>query len=203
MPDWSNEVPKDPRGVALPIRRTPPHAPLCAIVTSTDIVGTMTHYWKSRTMPHEKVNCGACDAGIPYRWHSYMSAWERKTAMHFLFEVTAQAAEHFVTYRLAHGTLRGCAFRASRWRQNPNGRVLIETKPADIVEYPVPKGPDLIAVLSILWNLPASDVHHDVGAKHEETKVVDLIAERSQYSEPPADEKSNGRKPCAGQTEFE
>lgn len=174
MPDWSNEVPDDPRGLALPIRRTPPHGALLAVVTSIDLIGTRTHFWQRRTMPHEKINCEACKAGIPTRWHSYLSAWDHHTKMHFLFELTAQAAQHFVTFRKAHGTLRGCLFKASRWRQIPNGRVLIECKPYDIVSHPIPKGPDLIAVLSILWNLPPDQMNTDAGDAGQATAVVDV-----------------------------
>ncbi len=169
MPEWSNEVPDDPRGVALPIRRTPPHGSLLAVVTSIDLVGTRTHFWQRRTMPHEKIKCEACKAGLPTRWHSYLSAWDHHTKMHFLFELTAQAAQHFVTFRKAHGTLRGCLFKASRWRQIPNGRVLIECKPFDIVSHPIPEAPDLITVLSILWNLPPDQLNNN-----SPNQVVDL-----------------------------
>jgi len=202
MPDWSNEVPNEAGGTALPIRRTPPHSAMIAVVTSTDLTGTMTHYWKSRTMPHEKMDCEPCRNGIPKRWHSYLSAWEAKSQMHFLFELTAQAAQHFVTYRKAHGTLRGCLFRATRWRNIPNGRVLIECKPTDIVTHPIPEAPDLVAVLSVLWNLPKSQVESTAPIDDEETKIVELIAQRSQYSPAPPAEKANGRVDAEGQKKF-
>lgn len=174
MPTWTHEIPDDPRGPALPIRRTPAHRPLIAVVTSPDLIGTYTHYWKNRTMPCTKPDCEPCAQGQPYRWHAYMSCWESTSALHFLFEVTAQAAQHFVTYRQAHGTLRGCKFRATRWRSNPNGRVLIECKPANIVEQPIPQPPDLIAVLSILWNLPRSGMNADRRANDQPMPNVDV-----------------------------
>ena len=100
-----------------------------------------------------------------------MSAWDIDTTMHFLFEVTAQAAEHFVQYREAHGTIRGCKFKATRWRQNPNGRVLIQCKSADLREITIPAAPDLIAVLSILWNLPAAGATADLRDSQENTRI--------------------------------
>jgi len=172
MPDWTNTLPEDPRGPALPIRRTPARKPLRAIVTSKDLVGTFTHFWKGRTMPCEKPKCEPCDKGQPYRWHAYFSAWEPLTALHFLFECTAQAAEHFVQYRDAHGSLRGCLFQATRWRQAPNGRVLIQTKPDDMRDRRMPAGPDLIAVLSVLWNLPTTELKQDGREPEKQTSHV-------------------------------
>ncbi|KKK77617.1 hypothetical protein LCGC14_2851770 [marine sediment metagenome] len=154
MPIWTNEVPDDPRGPSLPIRRTPPRKPLKAIVTSEDLIGTDTHYWKGRTMAHEKIDCEACLHGHARRWHAYLSAWEPETALHFLFECTQQAAKHFSFYHKAQGNLRGCYFVASRWRQAPNGRVLIRTQPHNLQGITLPPPPDLVALLSILWNIP-------------------------------------------------
>jgi hypothetical protein len=45
-------------------------------------------------------------------------------------------------------------FQASRWRQTPNGRVLIQTKPADLTKIILPQPPNIIAALSIIWHLP-------------------------------------------------
>ncbi len=172
MPEWTNTVPNDPRGPALPIRRTPARRPLTAIVTSTDLVGTMTHFYKGRTMPCQRPDCEPCNVGMPYRWHAYMSALCVDTALHFLFEVTAQAAENFVSYREANLTLRGCKFRATRWRQNPNGRVLIQCKAADLHQLTIPSSPDLVAVLSILWNLPTNGAHIAGKDSQERTNII-------------------------------
>ncbi len=153
------------------MHRTPARRPLVGIVTSTDLLGTMTHYFKGRTMPCDRPECEACAKGQPYRWHAYMSALDVNTALHFLFEVTAQAAENFVQYREAHLTLRGCKFKATRWRANPNGRVLIQCKPADLHEISIPPSPDLLAVLSILWNLPSNGAQASVRDSQENTLI--------------------------------
>lgn len=157
MPTYTNQIPAPSSGPALPIRRTPPQTPLIAIVTSDDLIGTYTHYFKGRTQPCETPNCEPCQEGIPFRWHAYLSAWETKTALHFIFETTAAGAEPFTDYRDHHGTLRGCLFQAKRWLQRPNGRLLIQTKPVDLKEIRLPQPPDLIKCLAILWNL--SDNH--------------------------------------------
>lgn len=158
MPHWTRQIPDDPRGPALPILRTPAFKKLVAIVTSSDLVGTYTHYFKGRTAPCEKPDCEACRNGLPFRWHAYLAAEQTSSALHFIFETTAIGAEPFIDYREQHGTLRGCLFEAARWNNRPNGRILIRTKPADLTERRLPQGPDLTKCLAILWDLPAQDV---------------------------------------------
>lgn len=158
MPTFSNEPPDDPRGPSFQIVRTPTGKPLIGIVTSDVLVGTYTHFWKRRTMPCERPDeCEACNAGIPFRWHAYLSALLKNRA-HVLFECTAQAAQRFAEYRKAHGTTRGCYFTASRMNYAPNARVIIACKPADLSEIILPSPPDIVKVLAILWDFPIPDV---------------------------------------------
>lgn len=158
MPTFTRDVPVDPRGPAFPIIRTPASKPLLAIVTSFDLVGCYTHYYKGRTVPCDGADCEACHAGIPYRWHAYMSAIKREDQLHCLFECTAQAAEHFTTYRNANTSLRGCEFEARRMNSRTNGRIIIRTRTADLSRIVLPKPPDLIKCLGILWGFPADEV---------------------------------------------
>lgn len=151
---WTTTVPAQPRGPALPIRRTPANKPLTAIVTSPDLIGCYTHFYQGSTIPHAEDNCEACLNGQPYRWHAYMSAVDNYTNLHFIFECTAISAEFFTVYRSKHATLRGCLFQAKRWNSKPNGRILIQTKPADLSERQIPPAPDLIKAMAILWSLP-------------------------------------------------
>jgi len=137
----------------LPIKRAPPARPLIAIATSESLIGTYTHYWHGKTQPCTLPDCPAHAAGIPYRWHGYFGAWDQALNLHFLMEVTAQAAETFVLYTKAQGTLRGCLFEARRLNNKPNGRLLLRTKPADLTKLQLPPEPDLIATLSVLWNI--------------------------------------------------
>lgn len=157
MLQFTHDVPALPHGNSLPIRRTPAYGNLTAIVTIPDLLGCYTHFYKGRTMPCTGPDCEAHKAGIPFRWHAYMSAWETKSALHFIFEVTAQATEAFVAYRQNQGTLRGCLFQAKRWRERPNGRVLIQTKPAELAKLNLPEPPNLESALAILWNLNAKN----------------------------------------------
>jgi len=205
MPTFTHDVPTDPRGPAFPIVRTPPGRPLTAIVTSPNLVGCYTHYFKGRTTPCDSTpchlcaigdqtftqpdgrvfhqikgkqvecngeGCEACLAGVPYRWHAYQSALITENHLHCLFECTAQAAEKFTEYRSAHGTLRGCLFESWRYNSKPNGRILIRTKPADLTGVTLPKPPDLIRCLSILWGFPTPEL--DAGRINPEKQTPEV-----------------------------
>lgn len=161
MPTFSDRPPADPRGPSFQIVRTPTGKPLVAIVTSENLVGCYTHFYKRRTIPCERGDCEPCRQGIPFRWHAYLSAYLSGSHLHCLFECTAQAAERFVEYREAHGTLRGCQFTASRMSYAPNARIVITTKPADLGRITLPKPPHIPNVLAILWNLPLPEVKAD------------------------------------------
>jgi len=76
-----------------------------------------------------------------------------KTNEHFIFEMTAQAAETFTTYAERHGTLLGCLFESHRLGDHANGRVLVRCKPMDLTNITLPKSPNLIACLCHIWNV--------------------------------------------------
>lgn len=158
MPNWSNEIPKPARGPALPIKRTPTSRALVALVTSEDLIGCYTHFWGGHTVPCSLPECDAHKNGIPFRWHGYLAAFDTKLMLHFIFEMTAQAAEAFKDFKSAHGTLRGCLFEAKRLKPVPNARVCIRCKPADLREAHLPTAPDLRRCMAIIWNLPEPDV---------------------------------------------
>lgn len=158
MPNWSNKIPESPHGPALPIRRTPANKPMEAIITSHDLIGCFTHFWKGSTHPCEGENCGACQEGIPYRWHAYTSAVDCFTNLHFIFECTAMSAEYLTAHRDKFASLRGCHFKAIRWNNRPNGRILIRTKMADLAERQLPDSPDLKRCMAIIWSLPIDEV---------------------------------------------
>lgn len=169
MPKWTNDVPDQPRGHGLPIRRTPSTKPLEAIVSSDDLIGCYTHFWHGSTVPCNAPECDACKDGIPYRWHAYLSAVDAFTNLHFIFEITALGAEQFVAHRDIYNTLRGCYFRARRWNNRPNGRLLIQTKIADLKDRIIPNPPDLKKCMAILWNIPTDSV--TTPDRHPENKI--------------------------------
>ena len=159
MPNYTNTPPSDSSGPALPIMRTPAQSKLRAVITSNDLIGTNTHFWGGHTVPCSTPECEACRKGIPFRWHAYLTAYVPPKALHFLYEMTAAAAEVVCNFRRDHPDLRGYEFEAYRWHGNPNGRVMLRVSSTKNDALTLPAPPDLEAVLAILWQLPKTNVH--------------------------------------------
>lgn len=153
MLKFENQPPADPRGNSLPLLRCPTNRAICGIITSSDLVGTNTHYYRGRTIPCDHGDCPACADGVPWRWHGYVGLFSTGTNRQVLFEFTAKCSEPLVQYRKAYHTLRGCMMTAKRANSSPNSRVILMTKPADLEKITLPKEPNLLEALSIIWNI--------------------------------------------------
>lgn len=183
MPTWSNQCPSDPRGHGLPLLRTPAGRSLHAVVTSDDIIGCNTHFWGGHTVPCEAPECDACAAGVPYRWHGYLSAYNVLDKLHFVFEVTAQAAQTFMNYRKEHGEMRCCQFEAYRWQHKKNGRVILKCERSAINPTALPRAPDLVRLMSIIWRLALPSVTLD-GVDRGVTRVIATSDGNGQSADP-------------------
>lgn len=173
MPLFTNTPPKADGERALPLKRTPSVGRIRAVITSKDLVGTNTHFFGGHTVPCEAPDCQACQKGIPWRWHGYVSAIQATKRLHFIFEFTAQAADTFRDYYALHDTLRGCIFDAERMHNRPNGRVILQVKPGDLAELNLPTAPDLEACLRIIWHLPKKDVNNSSRKNgHEQINIT-------------------------------
>jgi len=172
MLHFTNAPPPDPSGPGLRLRRTPNAGKLTAIITCRRLIGTPTHFYQHRTIPCQGSDCPACNANHPWRWHGYLSAIDSKTNEHFLFEMTAQAAEPFTNYFQRHGTLLGCMFEATRLGEHHNGRVLIRCKPVELTKINLPNEPDLIGCLCHIWNIPRPEATIDgLTKQHDRIRI--------------------------------
>lgn len=172
---FDSETPNDGRGNSLQLMRCPANKPISGIITSSQFLGTRTHFYHGRTLPCDDSNCPACSEGLPWRWHSYCSLFSIATHRQILFESTAKSTEPLTQYQEAHGTLRGCHMTARRANTSPNSQVIIQTKPADLSNVKLPDEPSILEALSIIWNIelqaitvdgtnkggPALSVHQD------------------------------------------
>lgn len=172
MPRWSHSLPEEQEHMGFQLRRTPPAVPLVAIITCDELLVVETHYWGGRTLPCERLvemadgstvagDCKACQEGVPYRIHVYVSAREHGTHDHFIFEMTAHAAKPLVKYLKGNRSLRGCAFKAIRPRGYKNGKVVITTTSVDVEKAALPAQPNMIRILSQVWRLPLSNLAQD------------------------------------------
>lgn len=189
MPTWTRQPPLDPRGQGLPIVRTPATRTLSAIVTSDQLVGCDTHFWGGHTIPCDRPQCEACNNGIAYRWHGYLSAFNPDDQLHFIFEMTAQAAQTFAAYQKIHDTLRCCHFEAWRWGHRKNGRVIIKLNHSAFASIALPKAPDVTQVMAIIWRLPPTNVflagaQRNVPRIHASTDGDGQSADPRDYKQP-------------------
>ena len=172
MPTWSTSTPTTSKHMGFDLVRTPIDAPITAVVTSPDFIGCDTHFWGGRTVPCERPDCPACNSGMPFRWHAYLACIFTKSHEHVIFECTQLAAKAFEAYKLAHGTLRGCLFNASRPKKASNSKVCIATRPANLELIVLPEPPDLVKLLSVIWQLPTAGVviEHDIAGAPKMTR---------------------------------
>jgi len=174
MPTWRNTLPPEGKHMGFSLHRTPSTGDVRAVITSDDLLVCDTHFWHGRTMPCERLlndqghtiddsPCHPCREKVAYRTHCYVAAYDSKKSEHFIFECTTHAAKAFAEYREATGSLRGCAFRASRPKGTPNGKVLIETAPSNLAKYPLPQPPNVVLALAVIWRLPLTGlaIEHD------------------------------------------
>lgn len=187
MPTWKNELPTESKHMGFDLRRTPSVGALHAICTSEDFVVCDTHFYHGRTAPCERARtvegeagkgfeCAACNEGIPYRTHVYLSTYDAKKNEHFIFECTANAAKSLDEYRKATGSIRGCIIYASRPKGLKNSKVSIETNTANLSKIKLPTAPNLIQALSIIWRLPAPAL--DVKSNGKKRKELTTINNR-------------------------
>jgi len=183
MPTRTKSPPVDQLGHGLPLVRTPAGRSLTAIVTSKTLIGTDTHFWGGHTVPCERPECEACNNGIGYRWHGYLAAYNPLDQLHFIFEMTANAAAVFNDYQLVNKTLRCCQFEAYRWKRLRNGRVIIKCEHSAIAPHALPNAPDLERVMAVIWRLPIPNVKVE-GIERGSPKVYASSRGNGQESDP-------------------
>jgi len=195
MPNWSNRPPDGCLNQGLPLVRTPARGVLSGIVSSTDLVGCTTHYYKGRTQPCTAPNCEACNEQVPYRWHAYLTIFNPRTATHALLELTAQASQPAFDFFERHGTLRGAILETTRPSAKPNGRIIVRLRQATPDDPKPPKEPNIKKILAVIWNLPANAVNQSgtlEGAAHIHVDRDTVDAAQRHPAELPA-AKRNGR----------
>lgn len=158
MPTFDNRPPADSSSAGLRLIRTPAGHAIAGHVLSDNLVGCKTHFVGNRTIPCESPTCEPCEAGVPWRWHGYLAVLLDHGNETVLFETTARAAETFAAYFQRYGTTRGAYFKAQRLNNRSNGRVLIQTKPADLEKITLPKAPAVEKLLCHIWNIPEKQV---------------------------------------------
>lgn len=158
MPNFDSTPPTDLGRSGYRLIRTPAAHAIVGHIISDNLVGCRTHFVGQRTIPCESPNCDSCDTGIAWRWHGYVLLVVDTTQEVVIFECTARSSQAIAAYFQRYATTRGAHLKAVRSPPKPNGRVLIQCKPADLEKVTLPKAPPVEKLLCHIWNLPENQV---------------------------------------------
>lgn len=188
MPQWQSLPPTDLGRSGYRLLRTPPANPLIGYVLSQNLTGCRTHFVGNRTVPCESPTCDVCENGIAWRWHAYLLVLVDATQETIIFETTAAAAQAFAAYHQRHGTTRGCYFKASRANSKPNGRVLIQCRPADLAKVNLPRELDVQKLLCHIWNIAPNQAEQTEHMTRPPFKNIKVDRTRSEFPQPRTEE---------------
>lgn len=153
MLDWKSDPPPKAEGYGMRLLRTPAKSPLRGMITCDSLQGTPTHYFGGRTVPCQQKSCKACEHGVGWLWHGYLSMILPTTHEHVLLELTAQACEIVNDFHKKNSLLRGALITATRAGKLPNGRVLLQLNPGDLQGINLPDPPDVRKHMMHIWGI--------------------------------------------------
>lgn len=163
MPIWIDSPGDEYSRPRWQLLRCKPTGAIRGIILSEKHVGTLTHYWKGRTVPHETTLCEACAAGRAPRPYCYLAIETGAARERVILELTATGFAPIIQYLTEKGSLRGALIEAWRVVAKPNGRLHVTIKPGNAHIAHLPPAPDLRALLCRIWEIEPSfnDVAND------------------------------------------
>jgi len=139
------------------VSRTPPRGKFKGTIFSSDIVGAMTHYARSRTQICTRPNCPECkDHHLP-RWYGYLAIYNPINMSRTLFEFPAGPIGTFHDYLQKYRNFRGARITAFRKPERANGPVQITLTPPDDQLLKHPEEVDVFRLLCQLWKVSHID----------------------------------------------
>lgn len=203
MPQFDSTPPTDLGRSGYRLIRTPPAHPLIGHILSDNLVGCRTHFHGQRTIPCEAPNCECCQNGIAWRWHGFVLLIIDATQEVVIFECTARSSQAIAAYHQRYGTTRGAHMKAQRANARPNGRVLIQCKPADLEKVSLPEDLPVEKLLCHIWNIPPNQISttknnprppfKDAHVDRERPEIKEIIQKAAAYVDGDRDPEGNGR----------
>jgi hypothetical protein len=151
--NWNNDPPHEASNYGYRLIRTPPYKPIRGIVLSENLLGTRTHFTRSRTIPCQGEGCEHCAEGLPWRWHGYLAMILDPGKEKVIIELTAQAAEQLKPTISGFGSLRCVEILCERPSKRPNGRVRILARRNGIAPNSLPEAPEIQKIMLHIWGL--------------------------------------------------
>lgn len=153
MLNWKSQPPPKAEGYGMRLLRTPAKGGIRGMITCENLQGTPTHYFGGRTVPCQQKQCKACENGVGWLWHGYLSMILPSTHEHVLLELTAQACEQVNDFHKQHTVLRGAFVTATRAGKLANGRVILQLSPGDQTGIQLPDAPDIQKHMMHIWGI--------------------------------------------------
>jgi hypothetical protein len=144
------------------VLRVPPKGLAGLIVLSDELVGTDTHYFGGRTVPHAQENCQACAAGNQRRWHGYLAVWSPKHNTKWILEITDAAGDTVKKIKQKRPSLRSMSFAGQRVPVKPNGTLIVQLTDSDWAADGLPRAPDLRRMLMRMWGFREEPWEYDL-----------------------------------------
>jgi len=161
---WTESPTTSSEGREWRVLRVPPKGIGGLIILSHEVVGTDTHYFGGRTVPHGKEQCNACDAGNQKRWHGYLAVWNPKAASKWILEITDAAGDTFKKMFAKRTTLRTLSFAGQRVPCKPNGTLIVRLTESDWASDGLPHAPDLRRMLMRMWGFREETYEYDMNS---------------------------------------
>jgi len=150
---WTNAPPAAP-GRCYRILSPRPGTPVGGVILGREILGVITHWMDSRTLPCMKVlgHCEGCSAGLPKRWKGYLAILAPGEGRFAILEITEEARRSCEALRDQERNLRG--ERIMVFRRGTSKRSAVQAQILPFALQPnLPESFDLKEALHRIWRL--------------------------------------------------
>jgi hypothetical protein len=149
---WNHDPEPESKTPKLKLLRCPQGSLPPFVILSDRQFGGDMHFYGGRSIPCEGKECPYCAVHSKTVWKGYLAVWEPKTRGTGILEFTKPCLETIRTYRAAHGTLRTHSIQLNRAGRKINGALSAVLSPTTWAHADLPEPPDVIAILTKMWN---------------------------------------------------
>lgn len=149
---WDHEPAPESKTPKLKLLRCPTGSLPPFVILSPTQCGGPLHYYGGRSIPCEGPACPYCAVHSKTVWKGYLAVWDAKHRTTGIIEFTKPCLETIRSYKQAHGTLRTHSIELHRAGRKTNGPLSVVLAPTAWADSDLPPPPDVIAILTQMWN---------------------------------------------------
>lgn len=137
----------------IPVHRLGPAATVAGPLTCITPISQLCHFIGNRTLPCVSENCPGCTANRRQIRECYVSMINKADRRHIITVLTPTAELQLSDCAPDKTNLQGLNVRISREGKRPNGRIRLTTENELTPSSHLPKPPDLLRHLYVIWGL--------------------------------------------------